>query len=70
MAKHLGVTAPISLTAPTPRDLEVTRTLIQELHDKGVYETVDEGRTRSVELRVLLLAVWRSLGEETCQGNS
>lgn len=53
--KHLGVTAPISMTAPTPRDLEVTRTLIQELRDKGVYETVEEGRTRSVQRPWLLV---------------
>ena len=45
---YLGITAPISLAQPTPKDLEVTRTLIQELHNKGIYETVEEARTRHV----------------------
>lgn len=46
--KHLGITPPISLVLPTTRDLEVTKSLIQELHDKGCYEGIEEARNRSV----------------------
>lgn len=42
----LGVTPPISNAPPTARDLEVTRTLIQELRSRGVYEGQEEGRNR------------------------
>ena len=41
-----GVTAPVSRAPPTPKELEVTRTLIQELKDRGVYPTVEEDRLR------------------------
>ena len=42
-----GVTAPVSRAPPSPKELEVTRTLVQELKDRGVYPTVEEDRLRS-----------------------
>ncbi|KAL8284230.1 hypothetical protein RQP46_004979 [Phenoliferia psychrophenolica] len=49
-AQQLGVTPPISTSPPTPRDLETTATLLQELKDRGVYEGPEEARTREVVL--------------------
>jgi poly(A) polymerase len=43
---YLGVTPPISVAPPTPRDLEVTKTLLAELKQRGQYEGVEEGRHR------------------------
>ncbi|GAA5826605.1 hypothetical protein JCM10212_003585, partial [Sporobolomyces blumeae] len=43
---YLGVTPPISTTPPTPRDQEISQTLIQELRDRGIYEGAEEGRNR------------------------
>ena len=50
MATYLGVTPPISVAPPSARDLEVSKTLIQELQDRGVYEKPDEGRNREIVL--------------------
>lgn len=50
---YLGVTPPISVAPPTARDLEVSKTLIQELRDRGQYEGVEEGRNRSVRYSVV-----------------
>ncbi|GAA5918850.1 hypothetical protein JCM1841_002772 [Sporobolomyces salmonicolor] len=47
---YLGVTPPISVLPPTQRDLEVSKTLIQELKDRGVYEGAEEGRKREMVL--------------------
>ncbi|SCV68510.1 BQ2448_631 [Microbotryum intermedium] len=44
--RHLGVTPPISIAPPTARDIEVTKTLLQELKDRGQYEGPEEGRLR------------------------
>ncbi|GAA5908182.1 polynucleotide adenylyltransferase PAP1 [Sporobolomyces salmoneus] len=48
--QYLGVTPPISTSAPTARDLEITATLIQELKDRGIYEGAEEGRNREMVL--------------------
>ncbi|GAA5991095.1 hypothetical protein JCM5350_006661 [Sporobolomyces pararoseus] len=48
--QYLGVTPPISTSAPTPRDIEITNTLIQELKDRGIYEGAEEGRNREMVL--------------------
>ena len=52
MASHpyLGVTPPISVAPPTARDLEVSKTLIEELKGRNIYESPAEGRVRSVLL--------------------
>lgn len=50
MAAYLGVTPPISVAPPSARDLEVSKTLIQELQDRGVYEKPEEGRNREIVL--------------------
>ncbi|GAA5883921.1 hypothetical protein JCM3774_005248, partial [Rhodotorula dairenensis] len=50
MTSYLGVTPPISVAPPSARDLEVSKTLIQELQDRGVYEKPDEGRNREIVL--------------------
>ncbi|GAA5894366.1 hypothetical protein JCM5296_005149 [Sporobolomyces johnsonii] len=47
---YLGVTPPISVLPPTQRDLEVSKTLIQELKDRAVYEGAEEGRKREMVL--------------------
>ncbi|KDE09808.1 poly(A) polymerase [Microbotryum lychnidis-dioicae p1A1 Lamole] len=44
--RYLGVTPPISIALPTARDIEVTKTLLQELKDRGQYEGPDEGHLR------------------------
>ncbi|BGO96658.1 Poly(A) polymerase [Rhodotorula toruloides] len=48
--QFLGVTPPISVAPPTARDLEVSKTLIQELKDRGIYESAEEGRNREMVL--------------------
>ncbi|POY71982.1 putative Polynucleotide adenylyltransferase [Rhodotorula taiwanensis] len=50
MTTYLGVTPPISVAPPSARDLEVSKTLIQELQDRGVYEKPEEGRNREIVL--------------------
>ncbi|GAA6011631.1 hypothetical protein JCM8202_004094 [Rhodotorula sphaerocarpa] len=50
MTTYLGVTPPISVAPPSARDLEVSKTLIQELQDRGVYERPEEGRNREIVL--------------------
>lgn len=50
---QLGITPPISLSPPTPRDLQVSRTLVEELHLRQVYETPQDGRARLVGWPVL-----------------
>ncbi|GAA6001779.1 hypothetical protein JCM10207_002316 [Rhodosporidiobolus poonsookiae] len=47
---YLGVTPPISTQPPTARDLEVSKTLIQELKGRGIYESPAEGRSREMIL--------------------
>ncbi|KAM0793465.1 hypothetical protein ACM66B_000908 [Microbotryomycetes sp. NB124-2] len=44
--QQLGVTPPISLSPPTARDLEVTKTLLQELKDRGQYASTQDGKQR------------------------
>ncbi|KAL8278722.1 hypothetical protein RQP46_008791 [Phenoliferia psychrophenolica] len=46
----LGVTPPISVAGPSPRELEISVTLLQELKDRNVYEGVEEARTREIVL--------------------
>lgn len=46
MTQQWGVTPPISVAGPTPRELEVTRTLVQELRKEGIYPSVEEDRLR------------------------
>jgi poly(A) polymerase len=36
----------VSTNAPTPRELEITKTLIDELHTQGCYESKEEGKLR------------------------
>ncbi|UZJ52103.1 hypothetical protein CBS101457_001423 [Exobasidium rhododendri] len=48
--KHLGVTPPIALNGPTPREIEVTDTLLTELKKQGVFETAAEAKVREVVL--------------------
>ncbi|GAA5915933.1 hypothetical protein JCM8208_003669 [Rhodotorula glutinis] len=52
MASHpyLGVTPPISVAPPTARDLEVSKTLIEELKGRNIYESPAEGRVREMVL--------------------
>lgn len=45
-AKMWGITPSISLAPPTAREAEVTRTLIDELHKQGCYESAEEGKLR------------------------
>ena len=46
MGPPLGVTPPISTAPPTPREVEISGTLLQELRDRGVFEGPEEARTR------------------------
>lgn len=48
--QHLGVTPPISVAPPTARDLVITKTLLEELKLKGIFETPDEARNREIVL--------------------
>lgn len=45
---YLGVTAPIALNGPTPKELEVTESLLAELTRQGSFETEDEAKLRYV----------------------
>lgn len=42
----LGVTPAIATNGPTPREIEVTRTLVAELEKQGVFETDEESKVR------------------------
>jgi poly(A) polymerase len=44
--KYLGVTPPIALNGPTPRDYEVSDSLLEELKKQGVFETEEEAKLR------------------------
>lgn len=44
--KYLGVTPPIAVTESTPREKEVTVTLLEELRRQGTFESEDEAKTR------------------------
>ncbi|CAG8631363.1 13040_t:CDS:10, partial [Dentiscutata heterogama] len=48
--KHLGVTPPIAVTYPTPREIEVTDLLVQELTAQGTFESEEESKRREVVL--------------------
>ncbi|CAG8587785.1 13781_t:CDS:10 [Gigaspora margarita] len=48
--KHLGVTPPIAVTYPTPREIEVTDSLVQELTAQGTFESEEESKRREVVL--------------------
>ncbi|KAI5481492.1 poly(A) polymerase Pla1 [Pseudohyphozyma bogoriensis] len=47
---YLGITPPVSISGPTPRDLEVSSTLVAELNERGVYESAEEGKSRELVL--------------------
>ena len=47
---YLGVTPPIALNGPTPRELEVTDSLVEELKKRNVFETAQENKLREVVL--------------------
>ncbi|CAI2163241.1 9989_t:CDS:10 [Funneliformis geosporum] len=49
-SKQLGVTPPIALNYPTPREIEVTDLLVQELTAQGTFESEEESRRREVVL--------------------
>ncbi|CAG8541316.1 5658_t:CDS:2, partial [Acaulospora colombiana] len=40
--KHLGITQPIALNYPTPREIEVSDLLVQELSAQGTFESEEE----------------------------
>ncbi|KZT42918.1 Poly(A) polymerase [Sistotremastrum suecicum HHB10207 ss-3] len=44
--RHLGVTAPISLSLPTERDKAITISLMEELRHQGIFESEEETRLR------------------------
>ena len=46
--QYLGVTPPISLNGPTERDLEITKTLEEELRANDVFESPEEAKLRYV----------------------
>ncbi|CAJ0840673.1 9376_t:CDS:10, partial [Entrophospora sp. SA101] len=48
--KHLGVTPPVALNYPTPREYEVTDLLVEELTAQGTFESDDESRRREIVL--------------------
>lgn len=48
--KQWGITPPISSAGPTPKEVEITRLLIEELHKQGCYESKEEGKLRWVAL--------------------
>ncbi|CAG8760972.1 15070_t:CDS:2, partial [Acaulospora morrowiae] len=48
--RHLGITLPIALSYPTPREIEVTDLLVQELIAQGTFESEEESRRREVVL--------------------
>ncbi|CAG8502779.1 1114_t:CDS:10 [Ambispora leptoticha] len=48
--QHLGVTPPIALSQPTPREFEVTDSLLEELKEQGTFESEEESKRREVVL--------------------
>ncbi|KAI0353126.1 poly-A polymerase [Trametes cingulata] len=48
--KYLGVTPPIAVTESTPREKEVTVTLLEELRRQGTFESEEEAKTREIVL--------------------
>jgi hypothetical protein len=46
--RYLGVTPPISVAESTPREREVTVTLMEELRRQNTFESEEEARTRYV----------------------
>ncbi|KAH9943190.1 polymerase [Epithele typhae] len=48
--QYKGVTAPVSTSESTPREKEITVTLLEELRRQGTFETDDEARTREAVL--------------------
>ncbi|KAG9304179.1 hypothetical protein G9A89_019741 [Geosiphon pyriformis] len=48
--KQLGVTPPIGTNPPTPREQEVTDSLLEELKEQGTFESEEESRRREVVL--------------------
>ncbi|KAJ1024188.1 hypothetical protein NDA16_003027 [Ustilago loliicola] len=48
--RNLGVTPPIATNGPTPREIEVTKTLVAELEKQGVFESDEESKVREVIL--------------------
>ena len=46
--KHLGVTPPVALNYPTPREYEVTDLLVEELKAQGTFESDEESHRRYV----------------------
>ena len=55
--KYPGITSPISLAAPTPQDLTFTSSLVEYLHETGVFETEAESEQRELVLGRLNLLV-------------
>lgn len=52
---HLGVTAPIALNGPTPKELEVTESLLAELTKQGSFESEEEAKLRCVSTTIPFL---------------
>ncbi len=50
MAKHLGVTPPISTAGPCARDEQISETLVETLTALGQYESNTEAQKREVVL--------------------
>ncbi|OJT05410.1 Poly(A) polymerase pla1 [Trametes pubescens] len=48
--KYLGVTPPIAVAESTPREKEVTVTLLEELRRQGTFESEAEAKTREIVL--------------------
>ncbi|KAK4057582.1 polynucleotide adenylyltransferase [Microbotryomycetes sp. JL221] len=46
VTQYLGVTPPISQSPPTARDMEVTKTLLTELKQRGQYAGTEDGKQR------------------------
>lgn len=44
--KYLGVTPPIALNGPTPREKEVTESLLEELKAQKTFESESEAKLR------------------------
>lgn len=40
------MTPPIATNGPTPREIEVTKTLVAELEKQGVFESDEESKVR------------------------
>ena len=44
--RYLGVTPPISTSESSPREKEVTATLMEELRKQGIFESEEESKRR------------------------